>query len=208
MINETNDKNTESQKIEAIFLDRDGTINVEVDLLYKVEDLKLIEGVDKAIKVFNDLMIPVIVVTNQPVVARNLCDEATLQNIHQHLRDMLAEHHAHVDEIYYCPHHPEKNHPDGNPAYRIECECRKPKIGMLKMAEKKFGLNLKNCFMIGDTTTDILTGKNAGCHTILIKTGYMGNDKKHNVKADYEFETLLGAAIFIRKLHMQNQKSH
>ncbi|MGV8141879.1 MAG: HAD-IIIA family hydrolase [Candidatus Woesearchaeota archaeon] len=186
-------------KVEAVFLDRDGIINEEVDLLHKIEDFRLIEGVTDAIRTFNDSNIPAIVVTNQPVIARNLCDESDVEKIHEYMKNELRKGGAYLEYVYYCPHHPEKNHPGSNPKYRIECECRKPKTGMLMQAKKKFGLNLKNCFMIGDTTTDIKTGTDAGCRTILIKTRYKGKDNKHDIKPEYEFDTLMDAAEFIKK---------
>jgi len=206
-INNDENKDNIPNRVEAVFLDRDGTINVEVNLLHKVEDFKLIPQVGEAIKIFNNLHIPTIVVTNQPVVARNLCDEKTVQEIHEHMKQELKKDFAYVDEIYYCPHHPEKNHAEGNPLYRIECDCRKPKPGMLLKAKNKFGFNLENCFMIGDSTRDILAAKNAGCRSILVKTGYGGEDKLHTVTPDYTFNNLMDAAIFIEKYNKTTIKN-
>jgi len=197
--NNTPSNTKKTNRVEAVFLDRDGTINEEVNLLHRIEDFHIIKDVSDAIKIFNRHKILVIVVTNQPVVARNLCDEKKIQEIHKHMRDELSKDNAYIDEVYYCPHHPEKNHSDGNPAYRIDCECRKPKIGMLIEASQKFGLDLKKCFMIGDTTSDIQTAKNAGCKSILVRTGYGGNDKKNDVIPDYTFDNLKDAASFIEK---------
>jgi len=203
-VNREIDEGKVFNKVEAVFIDRDGTINKEVNLLHKIEDFELLEGTSDAIKIFNDSNIPVIVVTNQPVVARNLCDESKVKEIHNHMINELSKEGTYIDEVYYCPHHPEKNHPDGNPKYRIDCECRKPKIGMLLEAQKKFGLDLKKCFMIGDTTSDIQTAKNAGCKSILVKTGYGGSDKKIDVKPDYIFDNLRDAAKFIEKYNKQH----
>ncbi len=183
--------------VEAVFLDRDGVINEEVNCLHKVDDFKLIPNVPSAINALNTINIPVIVITNQPVVARNLCSEDYLHKIHTHMISELERNGAYIDDIFYCPHHPEKHHADGNPIYRIDCECRKPKIGMLLEAQKRYGLDLSKCFMIGDTTTDIMTGKNAGCKTILVRTGYNGKDKKHEVEPDYTFNSLMEASEFI-----------
>jgi histidinol-phosphate phosphatase family protein len=182
----------------AVFLDRDGVINKEVDLLTRAEQIKLIDGSAEAIKMLNKNNFWVIVVTNQPVVARNLCTEEDIDNIHKKLKAMLEKKGACIDAIYYCPHHPERGHPEADsPKYRRECDCRKPKIGMLKRASEEFHFNLKESIIIGDRTVDIKTGKNAGCKTILVKTGYGGSDSKYEVKPDHVFENLLKASNFI-----------
>lgn len=187
-------------RIEAVFLDRDGTVNEEVNLLHQVKDFRLIPGTAKAIKRLNDMHIPVVIVTNQPVVARNLCDEEDVRRIHKFMTDLLANNWgAYVDDVLYCPHHPERHHMDGNPIYRIDCDCRKPKPGMLLEIQQRLNLDLANCFIIGDTTADILTGENAGCRTALVKTGYGGEDKKYDVAPDYVFENLLDAVRFLEK---------
>lgn len=157
-------------KLQAIFLDRDGVINEDVPLISRASQIRLFPGAAKALKRLNDGGILAIVVTNQPVVARNLCTEDELIKIHDHLKKMLKdEAGAKLDAIYYCPHHPEKNHPDGNPVYRIDCGCRKPKTGMIEQAKKDFKLDLSGCVLIGDSSRDIMAGKNAGLKTILIK---------------------------------------
>lgn len=164
--------------IQAVFLDRDGVINEDIPFISHPSQLKLVEGAAEAIRRLNDAGILVIVVTNQPVVARNLCTEKELNIIHEHLREMLKERcDAVLDAIYYCPHHPEKHHPDGNPAYRMNCECRKPKTGMIDKAVKEFGLDRSLCVLIGDSSRDIIAGQRAGLKTILIDTG------SENVKA-------------------------
>lgn len=191
----------EQDKRIAAFLDRDGVINQEVGLLTKKEQLKLIPGAAEAIKLLNDRGILAVVATNQPVVARNLITEEQLLQIHRKLKEMLEEKGARVDAVYYCPHHPEKNHPEANnPKYRRECRCRKPKTGMIDEAAKTFKIDAKNSYAVGDRTLDTQTGKNAGCKTILVKTGYGGNDGKHNTKADYECSDLLEACKLIAKL--------
>jgi histidinol-phosphate phosphatase family protein len=179
---------------QAVFLDRDGVINEEVDLLHREDQLALIPGAAEAIRRLNDAGILVIVVTNQPAVARNLCTEADVRRIHARLADMLRRvAGARLDAVYYCPHHPEKHHADGNPAYRVDCECRKPKIGMLEQARKAFGLDYTQCFMVGDTTRDMQAGRNAGCRTILVRTGYAGRDGKYDVQPDWVVDDLAAA---------------
>ncbi|MBL7147269.1 MAG: HAD-IIIA family hydrolase [Nanoarchaeota archaeon] len=177
----------------AVFLDRDGTINKSIDQLYKKEQFELLPRAAEAIHKINSEGIKVIVVTNQPVVARGLCTEKDVQRIHELMSKELNQFNAFVDEILFCPHHPNANLVD----YRKDCECRKPKIGMLKKAAEKFDLDLKKCFMIGDLTQDIKAGKDAGCKTVLVKTGHAGKDKKYEVTPDYIAEDLYEAVNII-----------
>ena len=184
-----------------VFLDRDGVINEEVDLLHKEEQLRLLSGAAEAIKLLNGLDAAVVVVTNQPQVARNLCTEADVVRIHEKLNAMLAGKGAFLDGIYYCPHHPEKNHPEAsNPKYRKECECRKPGTGMLEQARRDIGADKVKCFMVGDRTADIQTGKNAKCTAILVETGLGGKDYKFDVKPDYIVKDLYEASELIAGL--------
>src|SRR3989344_7020513 len=170
----------------AVFLDRDGVVNEEVNLLTKPEQIKLIDGVAEGIKLLNKNEILTIIVTNQPVVARNLITEEQLKRINEELLNQLKKRGAHIDALYYCPHHPEKNHLEANNLrYRKECECRKPKTGMIKKATKRFKINTNDSYVIGDQTVDIQLGKNAGSKTILVETGYGGRDNKYDVVADY-----------------------
>lgn len=188
-------------KQKVIFLDRDGVINKEVDLLYKPEQFKLISGVEEAIKQLNNSDYLVVIATNQPVVARGLCTEEDIREIHKKLETLLGRQGAYIDRIYYCPHHPDKGYPEENKKYKIKCNCRKPEIDMLLQAEKDLNISKKDSFMIGDTTTDIQTGKNYGIRTILVKTGYKGLDKKFSVKPDYIFQDLKEAVDFLLSAH-------
>ena len=147
----------------AIFLDRDGTINVEVDYLHRLADFELIPGVTEAIKRFNIAGYAVVVVTNQSGIARGLYDLAAMQAVHDHLQALLAPRGAHVDAFFFCPHHPDFTGP---------CTCRKPAPGMLLVAAQELGLDLQRSWMIGDTAGDIDAGRAAGCRTILVRTGY------------------------------------
>lgn len=183
----------------AVFLDRDGVINEEVSLLHKPSQLRLIKGSAEGIKLLKENGFLVIVVTNQPVVARGMCTENDLKKIHERLEELLAKEGAKLDAIYYCPHHPDKGYPGENPKYKIECECRKPKTGLLLQAAKDFAFDVKKCVFVGDRTVDIKTGKNAGCRTILVKTGCGGKDRKFEVKPDYTCKNLLEAAKLIIK---------
>ncbi len=147
----------------AVFLDRDGTINVEVNYLHRVADFKLIEGVAEAIARLNGAGLPVIVVTNQAGIARGLYDEAALERLHIHLQEELARHAAHVDAFYYCPHHPD---------FTGACPCRKPAPGMLLDAARDHHIDLRRSWLVGDAAGDLHAGRAAGCRTILVRTGY------------------------------------
>lgn len=177
----------------CIFLDRDGTINVYKGLLSKAEDLELEKYVAEAIRLINESEYLCIVVTNQPVVARNLCTLEEIHMINDKLKHLLAEQDAYIDDIYLCPHHPDKGYPEENPKYKIVCDCRKPNIGMIEQAKRKYDIDLDNSYIIGDTTIDIQTGKNAGLKTILLKTGLGGRDGRYDVKPDYIAANLLEA---------------
>ena len=183
----------------AVFLDRDGVINEEADLVCKPSQLRLIEGSAEAIKMLKESGFLVIAITNQPVVARNMCSESDLAAIHERLKSMLAEKDARLDAIYSCPHHPDKGYPEENTEYKIDCGCRKPKTGMITRAAKDFSIDPRKSFMVGDTTRDIQTGKNAGCRTILVRTGFAGRDGKFDTRPDYVCENLLEAAKLIIK---------
>ncbi len=155
----------------AIFLDRDGTINEEVNLLNKPEQLKLIEGAAEAIHLINKSDYLAVIVTNQPVIARNLCSLEELDFIHATLETLLGKEGAYVNAIYYCPHHPDKGYPEERPEFKIDCDCRKPKPGMLLQAAKDWNIDLSRSYMIGDSDRDLKVGQNAGCKdSIVIKT--------------------------------------
>jgi mannose-1-phosphate guanylyltransferase/phosphomannomutase len=181
--------------LRAVLLDRDGVINEEVDLLCRPEQLKLIEGSAEAIGRFNRQGIFVVVITNQPAVARNLCSEAELRGIHRQLEKLLWEAtQARLDRIYYCPHHPSFSGPGVNPVYRKSCRCRKPETGMVENSLRDFRLKPEECVLVGDSTRDILTGQRMGITTIMVQSGYGGKDGKYNVKPDLSLCNLAEAA--------------
>ena len=163
-------------KQKAIFLDRDGTINKYVGFLNDIQKFELIEGVAEAIKEINNSEYLAIVVTNQPVVARGEITEEGLKEIHKKMETLLGEKGAYVDGIYYCPHHPHKGFENEVPELKINCDCRKPKPGMLFKAMIDYNLDLSQSWIIGDSQNDILAGKNAGCKTALIGNGDYGQD--------------------------------
>ena len=158
-------------KQKAIFLDRDGTINKYVGFLRSPDDFELIDGVAKAINEINASGYLAIVVTNQPVIARGEVTIEQLGLIHNKMETLLGEEGAYLDAIYYCPHHPHKGFKGEIPELKIECECRKPKPGMLLKAADDFNIDLAESWMIGDDEIDTLAGKAAGCRTIKINKG-------------------------------------
>lgn len=168
----------------CIFLDRDGTINIDKSLIHHTEDFELLPNVADAIKKINRSGYLAVVVTNQSVVARGLCTMEMVDEIHRKMQTLLGEEGAYLDAVYYCPHHPDKGFPEENPAYKMFCSCRKPEIGMLVKAAEQFNISLKSSWIVGDTTRDIMTGKNAGLKTILVQTGKSGHDGNFDVKPD------------------------
>ncbi|MBD5548880.1 MAG: HAD-IIIA family hydrolase [Lachnospiraceae bacterium] len=170
-----------AQKQKCIFLDRDGTINKLKGLLSDISEFELEDGVVEAIRKINHSEWLCIVVTNQPVVARGMCDIEDVENIHRKLSTLLGKEGVYLDYVRYCPHHPDKGYPEENPAYKITCCCRKPDIGMLEECAYKFNIDLGESWIIGDSTVDIKTGINAGMHTALVKTGEAGKDGKYDV---------------------------
>lgn len=155
-------------KQKAIFLDRDGTINEYVGFLTNIDEFKLLDGVTDAIKKINASGFLAIVVTNQPVIARGEVTYEQLDEIHHKMETLLGQVGAYLDAIYYCPHHPHSGYAGEVKSLKIECECRKPKPGMLMKATKDYNIDLEHSWMIGDSKNDILAGKNAGCKTVLI----------------------------------------
>ena len=184
-------------KQKAIFLDRDGTINKYVGLIKSADQLELEESAAEAIRLINQSGYLAIVVTNQPVIARGDCSLEELNEIHKKLETMLGEKDAYLDAVYYCPHHPDGGYLGERIEYKLKCNCRKPQTGLIDKAVERFNIDLSGSYMIGDTTMDVMTGINAGIHTILLHTGEAGNDGKYDVKASREAEDILEAVQFI-----------
>lgn len=172
------------EKQKCIFLDRDGTINQHRGLVYQDEDFVLEECVIEAIRKINESGWLGIVVTNQPVVARGLCNIEDVERIHNKLSTLLGNKGVFLDDIFYCPHHPDKGYPEENPLFKIPCECRKPNTGMIQEAAKRYNIDLTQSWIVGDTTVDIQTGKNAGIKTALVLTGEAGKDNRYPVQPD------------------------
>jgi len=179
----------------CIFLDRDGVLNEDIDLISQPEDLNLFEYTGEAITEINHSEYLAIVATNQSVVARNLCTIEELNIIHNKIETDLGICGAYLNAIYYCPHHPDKGYPEENKAYKIDCNCRKPKPGMLFQAAKDYNLDLSKSWFIGDSESDIKAGKTAGCKTIAVRSGRSKGYFK--TQPDFWFENLKEATSFI-----------
>ena len=176
----------------AVFLDRDGTINTEVDYLNSIKDLRLIRDAAKAIRILNQNQIKVIIVTNQSGISRGLFSIDDLENVHNELKRRLRRKGAYIDAIYYCPHHPD----DG-------CLCRKPKDRMFKLAAKDFDLKLNKCYVIGDKLADIKSAHNISAKGILVRTGYGKSEqnklREADIMPDHIAENLYKAVKWIIK---------
>lgn len=188
-------------KQKLIFLDRDGTINRSVDQLAKAEDLELLPGAAQAIAHINQAGYRAVVVTNQPVLARGECTPEELENIHRKMQTLLGEHGAYLDRIYYCPHHPDSGFAGEIAALKKVCDCRKPAIGMLTLAQKELNADLGASWMIGDSTADILAAQLAGVRSILLETGNAGLDEKYPVVPDHISPNLPAAVHYILHDH-------
>ncbi len=183
----------------AIFLDRDGTMNVSKGFISNADDLELIPGTIEAVKAINKSGALAIVITNQPVIARGECSFEELHNIHNKLKTLLGEKGAFVDDIFYCPHHPDKGFEGEVPELKFDCECRKPKTGMIIEAVKKYNIDLSKSYMVGDSTMDLELARNAGVKSVLVDTGFAGNDGKYDRSCDIEAKDLLDAVEKIIK---------
>lgn len=164
------------QKQKAVFLDRDGTINKYVGFLRDIADFELIDGVSDAIRAINNSGYLAIAVTNQPVIARGEVTFGELNEIHNKMETLLGLDGAYMDGIYFCPHHPHKGFDGEVPELKIDCECRKPKPGMLLQAAEDFNIDLSKSWMVGDSENDIRAGIAAGCKTALIGDALYGQD--------------------------------
>jgi histidinol-phosphate phosphatase family protein len=169
----------------AVFLDRDGVINKECGFLRSKEQFELLPGAAESIRRFNQAGLLVVVVTNQPVIARGECSEAELTDIHRRMETLLGAKGAYVDRIYFCPHHPDAGFAGERPELKGPCACRKPEIGMLLAGQKELNIDFAQSWMVGDRTGDILAAKRAGVRSILVETGAAGLDGKHEVSPDY-----------------------
>ena len=185
----------------AVFLDRNGVITQEPpNYAHRIDQLKLIPKSAEAIRILNKNGFKVVVVSNQSGLARGYYQEKDVEIYNGAMKKELEKRDAYIDAIYYCPHHSEAK----IEAYRIDCDCRKPKPGMLKRAEKDLNLDLKQSFLVGDKISDIEAGYRAGCKTILVLTGYGNNELKKNanvnIKPNHISKDLYTASQVINKI--------
>ncbi|HMB93040.1 MAG TPA: HAD family hydrolase [Rhodothermales bacterium] len=190
---------TTSEKA-AVFLDRDGTLNVEVQYLHRVDDFVWIEGAQEAIRQLNEAGLLVIVVTNQAGVARGYYDEAAVHRLHVFMQETLQQAGAHIDAFYHAPYHPEGS----IPRYRKVSPLRKPGTGMFEQAISEWGIAPARSFVVGDKESDLEPGRRLGMATLLVETGY-GAEEKATAQPDYVVPDVTAAVEQI--LHLQPRRS-
>ena len=183
----------------AVFLDRDGTLVVEKDCLRSADELELLPGAGEAVRLLNHHGWRVVVVTNQPVVAKGWASEEEVRRMHHKMEMLLGDEHAFVDRIYYCPHHPEKGFAGERPELKMACDCRKPGIGMVEQGRQALHIDLSQSWLIGDSTTDMRTARKAGLRSILVATGHGGRDGKYDAAPEFTCENLLDAVRLLLK---------
>ncbi|MBR4909811.1 MAG: HAD-IIIA family hydrolase [Clostridia bacterium] len=193
------EKRNLKHKQKCIFLDRDGTINRYVGFLRSEEEMELLPGAAAAIRRINESEYLAVCITNQPVVARGEVTFAELEEINNKMHTLLGNEGAYLNGIYYCPHHPDKGFEGEVKELKFDCDCRKPKTGLIKAAAKRFNIDLENSYFVGDTYTDVLTGINAGTKTILLRSGAEDKVQKHKCTPDLYAEDLAQAVDYILK---------
>lgn len=186
-----------SEKQPTIFIDRDGTLNEDVEYLAHPDKLLLFPGVPNAVRRINKSDYRACIVTNQPVVARGDCSLNELRLIHNKLETLLGEQGAFIDRIYVCPHHPDRGFPGEVDELKIKCLCRKPGSGLIDEAVSTLNSDLSQSWFIGDSTTDIATAHRAGIRSILVETGYAGLDGKFQNLPDFTMPDFVTAVRFI-----------
>lgn len=190
----------------VVFMDRDGTICEEKMYLSNPDDVSLIPGAAKAIRLINERGGLAIVITNQAGIARGILSESVLVEIHDRMKMLLSREQAQINAIYYCPHHKDAK----NPLYRVECKCRKPEKGMFEKASKDFDIADARYYMVGDKNIDIQWGKNIGAFSIVVLTGY-GEEELKKSKAecqnqpDFAAKDLHEAVVHIMKREAREQ---
>lgn len=190
-------ENGQSQRLKpAVFLDRDGTINVEKEYLYRIEDFEFVPGAPEAIKQLKDAGYLVFVVTNQSGVARGYYGLEDVERLHAHLSSCLASIGAGVDAFYVCPHHPTS----GEDPFKQDCSCRKPRPGMLLDAAQEFGVDLSRSWMVGDKVSDVEAGILAGVTPLFVQTGHGQGEQIHLREHEVNcYASLVEAVQFITR---------
>lgn len=184
----------------AVFLDRDGTLNQLCGYVRKPGDVQLLPGIGAALARLNQSRYRTALITNQPVIARGECDQEGMLQIHNRLETLLGAEGAYLDALYYCPHHPDSGFPGERVDLKIACDCRKPATGLIDQARRDLNLDLADSWMIGDSTTDVMTARTAGVRSILVHTGEAGRDGKFPCLPDFECPSLVEAVDLIMRL--------
>ncbi len=182
------------EKSRAVFMDRDGTINEEVGYLSRMDQLKIFPRAPEAIRLVNASGMKVVVTSNQSGIARGYITEEFVRGVHDRINELLQAEGARIDGFYFCPHHPVY----GSGIYKQDCECRKPKPGLLLQAAVEMNIDLARSYIIGDMLKDIEAGKKAGVRGILVKTGYGENIVRTDMPA-YIAEDILEAVNWLLK---------
>ncbi len=173
--------------VKAVFLDRDGTITLDTGHVHKIEDLDFLPNAIPALKLLQNAGLKLFVVTNQSGIGRGYFAEEDYHKVNEHMIAGLKKQGIVLHEVFYCPHHPDD-----------DCECRKPKTKMFELAAEKHNIQLKKSYVVGDKTMDVMLGKNAGSKTILVLTGYAGEESQCcEVSPDFVAKDLLHAAKWI-----------
>lgn len=183
------------KKNTAVFLDRDGTINEEVEYLSSLEELNIYPNSFEAIRLINENGMLALVITNQSGVARGFFDENFVRTVHLRIYEVLQGKGAYIDRFYYCPHHPT----EGKGHYLKSCDCRKPEPGMLIRASEELDIDLARSYMIGDAAKDIELAERVGAKGILVKTGYGKNVTASDIKPAHIAEDILDAVKWIMR---------
>lgn len=185
----------------AVFLDRDGTLNVEVNHLRDPAQLVLLPGAADAVRALNRAGVLAVGITNQPVVARGDVTWEGLERIHAAMDHQLGAHKAYLDRLYVCPHHPDKGFAREVPELKTDCNCRKPRTGLIDRAVRELAIDRRASWMVGDTTSDIEAGRRAGVRTVLVRTGHAGRDGKYAATPDYVMPDLAAAVDWVLHGH-------
>lgn len=183
----------------AVFLDRDGVINVEKGYLHQVADFEFLPGVPQALRLLKEAGFLLIVVTNQSGVARGYYSLEAVDKLHQHLQHELLAHGVAIDGFYICPHHPDH----GLGEYTVDCSCRKPLPGMLEQAVSDFSLDPAGSYLVGDKLSDTTAGRAVGCRCFLVRTGYGGKSSEPVPEDVTIVDDLLAAAGAIIREDLQ-----
>jgi histidinol-phosphate phosphatase family protein len=185
----------------AVFVDRDGTLNIEVNHLKSPDQLILVEGAAEAVRKLNRSGLLTVGVTNQPVLARGDVTQLQIRAIHARLDALLGNSGAYLDRIYLCPHHPDRGFPGEVAELKIKCTCRKPETGLIDRAVRELNISRRDSWMIGDSTSDILAGQRAGLMTIMVRSGYAGRDFKYEVTPNFIADNISAAVDWILNGH-------